>query len=174
MHLLSSLLLGISTNLDNLFLGFSLGVRQKKLTAASNWLIGLFSAAATCLFCCVSSLCAGLGPSVNLVGAVLLFLLGIWTLFPSSTAGEASCNRQDTAILGTVLAVNCIPVAFAVGLTGIHPLAAALSVGLLSVLAMRLGHVLGLRTAALPLGEAPLRYLSGGTMMLLGLLQLLV
>ena len=51
MHIIFALLLGISTNLDNMILGIFLGVRGNRITAASNLLIGHFSAAATCLFC---------------------------------------------------------------------------------------------------------------------------
>ena len=173
MPLLSALLLGAATNLDNLFLGFSLGVQQKRLSPASNWIIGLFSAAAACLFCCISTLCAWMGPAAAAAGALLLLLLGVLSMLPARTTAEPGCvTRQDTAILGATLAVNCIPAAFIAGLTGVHPLAAAASVGFLSVLAMRIGNLLGLRAASLPLRDALLRRIGGGIMLLLGLLQL--
>lgn len=50
MHLLSTLLLGISTNLDNLLIGVSFGFLKKRITIKANLVIGLFSAAATCFF----------------------------------------------------------------------------------------------------------------------------
>lgn len=46
MHLLSTLLLGISTNLDNLLIGVSFGFLKKRITIKANLVIGLFSAAA--------------------------------------------------------------------------------------------------------------------------------
>ena len=73
----------------------------------------------------------------------------------------------------SALAVNCIPVAFGAGLAGIHPLAASASVGLLSVLAIRLGNWLGLRASRLPLRAETLRRLGGVLLAGLGILQLL-
>ena len=174
MQLLSALLLGISTNLDNLLLGLSLGIGQKKIPSASNWVIGLFSAAATCLFCCISSLCTALGPAADIAGSAVILLMGFLSLRPprENAGGQDCCSWSDTAILGAALAVNGIPVAFGAGLTGIHPLAASASVGFLSVLSIRLGNWLGLHAAALPVRPAALQRLGGLMMVGLGLLQL--
>lgn len=168
---LSALLLGVSTNLDNLFLGLSFGLAQRRVSAGANWVIGLFSAAATCLFCCLSALCTAWGPAVHRIGGGCILLIGLWTLLPAKNGG-GGCTAQDTAALGAALAVNCIPVAFGAGLAGIHPLAASASVGLLSVLAIRLGNFLGLRAAALPLSADGLRRLGGVLLAGLGILQL--
>ena len=159
MQLLSALLLGISTNLDNLLLGLSLGIGQKKIPSASNWVIGLFSA---------------LGPAADIAGSAVILLMGFLSLRPprENAGGQDCCSWSDTAILGAALAVNCIPVAFGAGLTGIHPLAASASVGFLSVLSIRLGNWLGLHAAALPVRPAALQRLGGLMMVGLGLLQL--
>lgn len=167
---LSALLLGVSTNLDNLFLGLSFGLAQKRVSAGANWIIGLFSAAATCLFCCLSSLCTAWGPAVHRIGGGCILLIGLWTLLPER---RGQCRAvQGTAALGAALAVNCIPVAFGAGLAGIHPAAAAISVGLLSVLAIRLGNFLGLRAGVLPVSATALRILGGVLLAVLGLLEL--
>lgn len=50
MHLLSTLLLGISTNLDNLLIGVSFGFLKKRIAMKANLVIGLFSAAAHAFF----------------------------------------------------------------------------------------------------------------------------
>ncbi len=174
MELIPALLVGVSTNLDNLFLGFSLGMAGRRIPAGANWLIGLFSAAAACLFCCLSELCAPLGPVAKLAGAVLLIGLGVYTFLPAKDEGEGQDCRswRDAVLLGAALAVNCIPVAFGAGLTGVPPLAAAGSVGLLSVAAIRLGNYLGLRAAAKAPRPAVLRRLGGVMMAALGVLQL--
>lgn len=168
---ISALLLGVSTNLDNLFLGLSFGMAQKRISAGANWVIGLFSAAATCLFCCLSALCTAWGPAVHRAGGGCILLIGLWTLLPAKESG-GDCTAQDTAVLGAALAVNCIPVAFGAGLAGLHPLAASASVGLLSVLAIRLGNWLGLRALRLPLRAEHLRRLGGVLLAGLGILQL--
>lgn len=172
MQLLSALLLGISTNLDNLFLGMSLGVARRRISAGANWLIGLFSAGATGLFCCLSARCAALGPVVHRVGGGLLTAVGLWTLLPSGGADADRCAAQSAAVLGAALAVNCIPVALGAGLAGIHPLAASVSVGLLSVAAIRLGNWLGLRAAVLSVRAEALQRLGGLLLVGLGVLQL--
>ncbi len=170
MVLLSALLLGISTNLDNLFLGFSLGIAGRRIPAQANWIIGLFSAAATSLFCSLSGLLAAWGRAAKVMGGVLILLIGLWTLL--SPRKEEAPAAQGTAALGAVLAFNCIPAAFAAGMAGVPPALAAVSVGLLSVLGIRTGNFLGLRTAR-RLRPGILRLLSGLAMFALGALQFL-
>ncbi len=170
MALLSALLLGISTNLDNLFLGFTLGLGGERVSARANWIIGAFSAAATSLCCCLSGLFSGWGQAAKLLGGGLIVLLGLWTLLPPRRA--AAAPAQGTAALGAALAVNCVPAAFAAGLAGLSTPLAAASVGLLSVLAIRTGNLLGLRAVG-RLRAGRLRHLSGALMILLGALQIL-
>lgn len=124
--------MGISTNLDNLLLGLSLGLQKKKLCFWANVLIGFLSAAVTAVFCVLSATLSSLGKLPNVVGGGIIIAVGLWSLLPAHQ--EASCYQagfswRETWMVATGLAVNCIPVAFGAGLTGIPPWAAALSVG---------------------------------------------
>lgn len=177
MHLVSAILLGISTNLDNLFLGLSLGLQKKKLSLVSNCIISLFSAIVTGLFCAGSALLSGLGRLPNLVGGVLIIIMGLWSLLPGKQDYGESCTRftmRETVILGTSLAVNCIPVAFAAGLTGVSPWAAACSVGGISLLAMAAGNAAGLAATDLHVHPRLFVLLGSAIMILLGIVELFI
>jgi len=179
MHVLSVLLLGVSTNLDNLMIGFSFGLQRRKVTLLSNALIGLFSASVTCLFCYFSSLVAGLGRIPNLIGGIFIVLMGLYSLFATppgcdETEQVTEFTWKDTAVLGSGLALNCIPVAFGAGLTGISPWAASLSVGLVSVLSIGLGNRIGLRATDFRLSAKMLNVLGGLIMVVLGAMEIFI
>lgn len=178
MHVLSILFLGISTNLDNLLVGISYGLQKKRVSILSNAAIGLFSAAATFLFCSLSALCASLGKIPNVLGGFIIILLGVYSLFCTpKTAKEENppspCVWKETAALGAALAVNCVPVAFAAGLTGIPSLWAAVSVGLASVLCVGAGNRLGIN-AAVKIRPKLLNAIGGGMLIVLGCLEIII
>ena len=178
MHVVSALLLGVSTNLDNLFLGLSLGLQKKKLPFRANAVIGLFSAAVTALFCASSALLSGLGRLPNLVGGGIIITMGLWSLLPGKQDTGSDCYQQgftwhETLVLGSGLAVNCIPVAFGAGLTGIPPWIAALSVGGISLLCVAAGNAIGLAATVLALHPRFFVALGSGIMIVLGILELL-
>ena len=178
MHILSTILLGISTNLDNLLIGISFGFRKKRIGVRTNAAIGLCSALATWAACSLSSLLAGMGRTPNIIGGCLIILIGMWSLLPMGQGGGGACTAEgltwrETAALGSCLAVNCIPVAFGAGLTGISPWAAALSVGGISVVSIATGNWLGLQTTGV-WNAGLLNALGGGILILLGLLELVI
>ncbi len=178
MHILSALLLGISTNLDNLLIGLSFGLQRKKIPPLANGAIGLLSAAITCLFCYLSSLLAVFGRIPNLIGSILIILIGLYAFLPpKKEAADPHPTRftwKETAALGCCLAVNCIPVAFGAGLTGISPLAASLSVGIISFLVVGIGNAVGLKVSSLKLNSRLPNCISGAIMICLGLAELFI
>ena len=176
MHLLSILLLGISTNLDNMFIGVSYGLRNKRITWSSNLVIGLFSAAATYLFCYLSSLLTEFGRTPNVVGGVFIIFVGILALIRKGDNEEKSIclGWKKTILLSGCLAVNCLPAAFGAGLTGINPLYAAVSVGGLSVLAIATGNRLALRAVSTKLNQRMLEILGGLIMVALGAIEIFI
>lgn len=178
MHVLSVLFLGISTNLDNLLVGISYGLQKKRIPFLSNAAIGLFSAAATFLFCSLSSLCSTLGKVPNIAGGLIIILLGLYSLFSApKTAKEekppSPCVWKETAALGAALAVNCVPVAFAAGLTGVPSLWASASVGLASILCVGAGNRLGIN-AAVKIRPKLLNAIGGGMLITLGCLEIFI
>ena len=177
MHILSAILLGVSTNLDNLFIGMSFGMQKRRITLFSNLLIGLFSASATCLFCYFSSMLSVFGRLPNYIGGGIIILMGILSFFSRGSENKGGdgfpLTLKESVLLGTGLAVNCIPVAFGAGLSGMPPWLASLSVGVLSILVVGIGNRLGLYTS-MRINSRILNILGGVIMILLGVLELFI
>lgn len=176
MYILTALLLGVATNLDNLFVGLSFGLRGRRISILSNIVIGLLSATATLLCCFFASLLSGLGGALRYVGGGVIIIVGIMSFFQRDDGEESEkdgkMTARDTLILGLALAANCLAVAFGAGLTGIGPVAAAVAVGSGSILTVGLGNRLGLATGK-RINQRLLTDISGGVMIALGLIQLL-
>ena len=179
MEILSALLLSISANLDNLFLGMTYGIQKRRITLGCNLLIGLFSALATFLCCGLASFLLGWGPLAHLLGGVLIIVLGVRAMLepaPETPEGSAAPDRlslRDAFLLGVALAANCIGLSFGAGLAGVPPVWAGLAVGAASVLTVGLGNALGLKAGLLVSGQR-LNRLSGLLMLVLGAAQIVL
>ena len=177
LHVFSAILLGISTNLDNFFLGFAFGMRGRRISLPVNLLIGLLSAIVTFGCSYLAYLCNGFGRWPNYIGGGLIVLIGVVTMIRRESGGEDQTARgvplafREAALLGVALAINCLPVAFGAGLTGVAPLAAALAVGAFSVLTVGAGNWMG-RHTAVKVQKAWLSFAAGGVMVVLGALEL--
>lgn len=176
MHYFSALLLGISTNLDNMMIGVSYGMRKKRVGFLANLLIGLCSAVVTYLVSSFSGFFAAYGRVPNIVGGCIILFLGLSDFLPKKSDDATDSAQEnpswlDVVLLGAALAVNCIPTAFGAGLTGMTPWLAATFVGGASVLAVAVGNLLGLRTTISPNGKL-LDIVGGIAMMALGILQI--
>ena len=164
MHILSVLLLGVATNLDNLIIGMSMGFQGKRISPAQNGVIAALSAAAAFVCCYVSSLCAAVGRIPNILGGVLLILLGAGPLMihrkphtqeegcPAKPGGPGALSWRETVVLGLALAANCLATAFAAGMTGLGPVPIALVTGGFSLLCVGVGNLLGCRGSRLVSG----------------------
>lgn len=166
MDILSVLLIGVATNLDNLLIGAALGLRRRHISWLNNLLIALCSGAAALVCCSLSSLLAGLGRLPAIFGGSLLILLGVLSLLPAKGApaeekimqagAPAKLSPGESLMLGVALALNCLAAAFGVGMSGLSPLLVGLFVGGFSFLSVGIGNVLASppekaqRQAALP------------------------
>src|SRR5215472_8949979 len=97
LHLLGSLWLGVSTNVDNLGVGVAYGIKRIRIGMRSNLLIAFFNATATLL-----SMVAGeavskfLPPAISgYAGNIIIILVGIWGL--TNTFGFGGSDRERTA-----------------------------------------------------------------------------
>ncbi|MBC8538734.1 hypothetical protein H8693_07275 [Christensenellaceae bacterium NSJ-63] len=181
MDILSVLLIGVATNLDNLLIGAALGLRRRHISWMNNLLIALCSGAAALVCCSLSSLLAGLGRLPAIFGGSLLILLGVLSLLPAKGApaeekimqagAPAKLSPGESLMLGVALALNCLAAAFGVGMSGLSPLLVGLFVGGFSFLSVGIGNVLGLTTGK-KLNGRLLSLLSAIAMMGLGLLQI--
>lgn len=177
MNIFSVLLVGLSVNLDNLCAAVALGLQQKRISVFANLIISLISGIVAFV---ASQAAIFLLPFhvAGILGSVMLACMGIWTI-ASSFANKAEQSMQEqpldiwrTLLTGCALAVNCLPVAFAAGATGLSPLWISLFIAIFSFLSILVGIKLGNR-----LGHAIkakwINMISGILLMLLALLQLL-
>ena len=184
LYLISALLLGIATNLDNMLIGLSAGMRGKKITLAANGAIALSSGIVSYLLCRLAVLATYLGQFSNYLGGGLLIAIGIWPLLPRSMREEGAsqvltdCESsrldvREVLTLSLALAFNCLPASFAAGLTGLSPEAAAIAVALCSLCFVWLGGLLGRILKNAGSGKL-LTILSSVAMVLLGLLEIFI
>ena len=179
MEILSAFLLSISANLDNLFLGMSFGIQNRRITLGCNILIGLFSAVAAFLCCGLASFLLGWGRPAHVLGGLLIIVLGVRAMrepepdTPEKGAAQGRLSLRDAVLLGAALAANCIGLSFGAGLAGVPAIWAGLAVGAASVLTVGLGNALGLKAGLLVSGQR-LNRLSGLTMLILGVVEIVL
>ena len=184
LYLISALLLGVATNLDNMLIGFSAGMRGKKITLAANGAIALSSGVVSYLLCRLAVLATSLGHISNYLGGGLLIAIGVWPLLPRSMSEEGASqvladsaqnhlSVREVLALSLALAFNCLPASFAAGLTGLSPEAAALAVALCSLCFVWLGGWLG-QTLKNACSGRLLTLLSSAAMVSLGLLEIFI
>ena len=176
MHIISAAFLGISTNLDNLLIGFSYGLQGKRISVKANLLIGLISVAATYVFSLATSFCGHLGRLPNIIGGVAIILIGLWPFISKKNSDDEKITIRTgfngMLILGVSLAINCIPISIGAGLTGISPIIAAVSVGLFSTIFVGAGNYSAMKTKKLPLNSRLLEILGGAMMIVLGIIEI--
>ncbi|MGN0989110.1 MAG: manganese efflux pump [Eubacteriales bacterium] len=155
MDLFSVVLLGIATNIDNLIIGASFGVRKKNIPPLKNLFIAVVSGVAAFAACLFAGLCGFLGPAADIIGGILLIFIGVWSLvseiIKSRDGKGESCalcdvlSFRETAALSAALAANSIPPSFGAGMTGISPFFAAGSVAFFSFFFVAVGVFVGKR-----------------------------
>ena len=151
LSLFSILLVGIATNLDNLCAAMALGVQKKTLPMWANLLIALISGVVAFVAAGAASFLAFSGIA-NLLGGLMLSAVGLWTLVTANRCEDTSglIQRMDfkaAMLLGAALAINCLPVAFGAGATGLAALWVSLSIAVCSVASVGLGMLLGNKMA---------------------------
>jgi len=173
MHWLSILLIAVASNLDNLGIGVSLGIRSTRVSSASNALIALITMTGTFLSMCLGQSAAHtfFGHYANSVGAFIIVALGCWTLAsfllnkwkekksfennvithllqkPQQAGAKQYRNLswKKSLSIGIALAMNNMATGLGAGATGLFPLATTLFTGAFSFLFMGLSSYAGLR-----------------------------
>ena len=177
MDFLSISILGIATNLDNLFIGIAFGARKRRITLFQNLLIALISAVTafvTCLFAALIS--SHFAVYANIAGSIFLLLLGLCGLLrPASASPDSPLDQplhiKETALLGGSLAINCLPVAIGAGSAGVSPLGLSASIFLFSVFVLAVGTHFGNKLASC-CRERTLNALSSLLLILIGAWEL--
>lgn len=194
MQLIPSLLFGISSSLDALLVGLSLGLRRVQIRLWQNLVISLITLLGTCL-------CVGLGgklapllpdPIALCAGSIVLILLGIyyigkWSLGifrrhlkkvisdeitqASHTEKPPSLHLTEVFLLSLTLSANNMGMGLAASIAGLPLYSAAAATVLCSILFLFAGNRLGKSHLFLFI-EALSDPLSGALLIGLGILQL--
>lgn len=177
-HLLSSIVLAASSNLDNLGVGVAYGVQGRAIRGSVNYLIALISGLGTLL-----SMSAGewvndfmSEAAANAIGAGIMVAIGAYTLCqalredtaPASTgaSGEALGLREGVA-LALSLTFNNLGSGLGAGISHISiPLTTVITMAV-SLAAIRAGCLLGSR-ASVAMSPRRLGIASGLVMMAVG------
>lgn len=92
MHLLSSILLAVSSNLDNLGVAITFGLRKVQVPWTANLLIAMLTGLGTLLSMKAGGYVTSLLPPFwsNLISSVIMVSVGVWVMFQSwgNPAGE--------------------------------------------------------------------------------------
>lgn len=191
MHWLSVLLIGIASNLDNLGISVTLGMRATHIPFSSNLIIAVLSMLATYLSLAMGSFVSGfVSPAVaNFTGGLLIISLGAWTIWSSfQTPSDGSIFQdpstadrdrnhviswKESITLGLALALNSLAGGFGAGISGVPALWTTLSVGLFSLLTVDLGARAGTKIAATWLGRHA-DFVSGLLLIAIGFYEIVI
>lgn len=153
MHLWSSFLFGLSSNTDNLVIGFSYGIRKISITGRSNLLIGLISLAGTVLSMFLGkSFLFLLPPKVaGILGSSIIMVIGAAGFIRylrnknknTGTKNTPALPLPKVLLLGFALAVNNIGLGIGASITGLEILPTAVCSFMISLLFLDLGNRIG-------------------------------
>lgn len=195
MYMIPSLLFGISSSLDALLMGFSLGLRRITIRLWQNLLISLITLLGTCFSVGLGSQLALFlpGQAASIAGSIVLILLGGYYLFKwllqlirsyrkkfgsgeitqsSHTERSPVLHAAEVFVLSLSLSVNNIGMGLAASVAGLPLFSAAIATALCSILFLSAGNRLG-RSHVLLFIEELSDPLSGVLLIGLGILQLL-
>lgn len=99
MHIISSILLAISSNIDNLGVGIVFGLRKMRIPLAANLLIALITGLGTFIAMKAGEYVLSIIPPfwANLIGSGIMVLAGCWVMLQSwAKPNEFPAQRQET------------------------------------------------------------------------------
>ncbi|MDN3015909.1 sporulation membrane protein YtaF [Paenibacillus sp. BSR1-1] len=201
MHYLSILLIGIASNLDNLGISVSYGLRSTRIPFVSNLIIAIVS-----MFCAYLSINAGEFISkfisiglANFAGGLIIIFIGVKCIVDSSSAhsspmevkvdsnfsnvithpDSADINDdkvisiKESIFLGFALAINCLAMGLGAGITGVSPVLTTVSIGVFSFLSIWSGIKLGSKICDMNIGRYS-NIVAGILLILIGVYEMIV
>jgi putative sporulation protein YtaF len=201
MHLLSVLLIGIASNLDNLGISVSYGLRSTRIPFISNLIIGIVS-----MLCAYLSIIAGRFISAfisiqiaNVVGGLIIICIGIKCIVDSFFEKKATSevkidsnysqvithpnladvnddkviSLKESIFLGFALAINCLAMGLGAGITGVSPALTTFSIGLFSVISIWCGLKLGNKISGKNIGKYS-NIVAGFLLIMIGVYEMIV
>lgn len=193
MHWLTILFIGIASNLDNLGVGVSLGMRTMKIPQLSNFIIALISMAATYITLSLGKYVAHQIPYfyANLIGGLLITFIGIWTFWTSTKNNTHSMSDilqnpdrvdvdqnsfiswKESIPLGLALSLNALTNGFGAGISGISTTWTTISVGLFSFITVDLGIRAGYKISQTWIGKYA-NQISGLLLIVIGIYEIFI
>lgn len=179
MSVILAFLIGIAVNLDNFLIGMNLGIKGQRLTALSNLIIGAATGICAFVSTCAARLLTGtILLYTNVIGACILILFGLYCLITGFKQDDTpkeftAVDVKDSAILGFMLAINCIPPSFSAGVMDLSPYYVSIFAAVLSCICMYVSNRLGHRLVQLRFLNC-LTPASAILLILIGLCELLI
>ncbi len=174
---LTAVLIAAVSNLDNLAVGFALGMRDRTVALAPNVVIAAVTMAGTAVAMTSGRVVARtMSPSVaSAVGSLIIIAIGVWTIIasrhggrPLAGAGVPDTRRsarrdpnglswRETLALGVALSLNNVASGVGAGIAGVSPVATTLFAGAFSLICIGGGSRFGWSAGRLVAGrKAPL------------------
>lgn len=187
MHWITIILIGIAANLDNLGIGLAYGIKQTKIPLLCNVSIAITSMIVTFIAVWAGSTVSTYvsGSIANLLGSLLLCVIGLWTLISEKFGHEEvlqtpnllerDTNRvislKESIILGFILSINCLAVGIGIGANGISAVWTVLSIGFFSVVTVGLGSHFGALITKTFIGKYSTT-ISGWLLLIIGIFEI--
>jgi putative sporulation protein YtaF len=104
-HLLSSILLAVSSNLDNLGVAITFGLRKVQVPWAANLLIAVLTGLGTLLSMKAGGYVTSLLPPFwsNLISSVIMVSVGVWVMFQSWGNPKAKEGSGTVAVVNPIV-----------------------------------------------------------------------
>ncbi len=171
------IMIGVASNLDNLGIGLSYGIKSTKILFRYNLMIALISLLAAMLSLSVGSTAAHYVPlhDANFGGGLLICFIGLWTVLTNgqwtskeeekenvaysgksvniADAGDAVMTFKEAFLLGIGLALNGMAIGLGAGASGVSPWLAAVSIGVFSLISVDIGVRSGKKISSIWIGR---------------------
>ena len=152
LNILLSLLLSVSSNLDNIIFGVSCGTMKIKIPFRSAILISIITTIITAIFMCFGT---ALGEilkikTADIIGGILLIIIGLYFLISEvfiskseETVNDKMIGTKGKLLLALNLSFNNIPIAIAGGISDTSIVYTAIFSFILSTLFIYIGNLVG-------------------------------
>ncbi len=171
MSILVILLFALSTNLDNLVIGVTYGIKRMRIPVTSNLIVALITFLGTILSMALGNTLAGFLPeaTAQVIGSIVLLMIGLYSIgnylrqrarqktphrdvkWPMEKPEKYDANRdkridgREALLLGVALALNNMGLGIAASAMGLAMLPVALLSCAVSFFSVLLGNWLGVR-----------------------------
>lgn len=183
MLILSAFIFSLSSNIDNLVIGISYGIKNEKISMLSNIIIAIVSALGTYISMEFGKfICKFISNDIsNLFGAITLILMGVYFVIQSIIAKKkggkkdskkvTKLNLKDTFLLALALAANNLGVGVAASVTGLGVKWVVIFTFITSILTISIGQELGDHVIGKIIGKYD-SLISGVLLIILGFIEI--